>query len=267
MNSPWLSFSGTGSAPRESTQQGTLPLGNWYGANHSMSSRHGLRLADAQQGRGGERAVADPGAGVGAGARLDGGAVAIDQDMGDGGPEGLDERVRGGGQADIDAVEALVPVAGGGGEGACRNESALPSSPMERHQEIHRPFSARSEIQIPRQGARRIAERIARAPPRELSLPQMLRRSRRRRTSWRRRRTGGSRESRCARRSPWRRCRPRRSLGWRDASRGIEELGGRVHLEGPEGEEQPRALRLSADCGRDSGRGARSFPAVPRPGR
>ena len=34
MSSPWLSFSGTGSAPRASTQQGTMPLSNWYGANH-----------------------------------------------------------------------------------------------------------------------------------------------------------------------------------------------------------------------------------------
>ena len=41
MSSPWLSFSGTGSAPRASTQQGTLPLANWKGANHSMSSRTG----------------------------------------------------------------------------------------------------------------------------------------------------------------------------------------------------------------------------------
>src|SRR6187551_169928 len=41
MNSPWLSFSGTGSAPRRSTQQGIFPLANWYGANHSRNSRTG----------------------------------------------------------------------------------------------------------------------------------------------------------------------------------------------------------------------------------
>src|SRR5687767_612018 len=39
MNSPWLSFSGTGSAPRESTQHGILPFSNWYFAYQSMNSR------------------------------------------------------------------------------------------------------------------------------------------------------------------------------------------------------------------------------------
>src|SRR5690606_41956722 len=32
-------FSGTGSLPRASTQHGTLPFSNWYGAYHSRYSR------------------------------------------------------------------------------------------------------------------------------------------------------------------------------------------------------------------------------------
>ncbi len=39
ISSPWLSFSGTGSLPRASTQHGTMPLSNWYGAYHSRYCR------------------------------------------------------------------------------------------------------------------------------------------------------------------------------------------------------------------------------------
>jgi hypothetical protein len=39
MNSPWLSFSATGSAPRASTQHGTLPLANRCCAYHCTKSR------------------------------------------------------------------------------------------------------------------------------------------------------------------------------------------------------------------------------------
>ncbi len=46
MNSPWLSFSGTGSAPRASTQHGTLPFANWCGA-YQRRSRATLRRARA----------------------------------------------------------------------------------------------------------------------------------------------------------------------------------------------------------------------------
>ena len=39
MNWPWLSFSATGSAPRASTQQGTLPLANRNPAYQVVKSR------------------------------------------------------------------------------------------------------------------------------------------------------------------------------------------------------------------------------------
>ena len=39
ISSPWLSFSGTGSLPRSSTQHGTLPLSNWYGAYQRRNPR------------------------------------------------------------------------------------------------------------------------------------------------------------------------------------------------------------------------------------
>src|SRR5512141_2374822 len=44
MNSPWLSFSGTGSAPRPSTTQGILPLGYWYRAYQSIYWRTSATL-------------------------------------------------------------------------------------------------------------------------------------------------------------------------------------------------------------------------------
>jgi len=46
--------------------------------------------------------------------------------VGDGGPKGFDQRIGGRGEAEIDAVETLVPVASGGGQGGVEGRRALP---------------------------------------------------------------------------------------------------------------------------------------------
>ena len=80
-NSPSLSFSATGSAPRASTQHGTLPSANWCGANQRRKSRATSAVAEPQQRLRHHRAVADPRARVGARARAQDRAVAVDEQM------------------------------------------------------------------------------------------------------------------------------------------------------------------------------------------
>ncbi len=71
-------------------------------------------VAEAEEGDAGQRAVADPGAGVGARAGLDRRAVAVDEDGGEAGAEGAQERLGLGRQAQLDAVEARAPGGAGG---------------------------------------------------------------------------------------------------------------------------------------------------------
>src|SRR6185295_7063917 len=123
-------------SPARVDAAGDLAAGKLIGGEPCDQFPHLVRMAGAQQGGRGEGAVADPGASIGAGARLDGGAVAVDKDVGDGGLKGFDERVRGGRQTELDTVEALVPVAGDGGKIASIRARRV----VEWDAEIYRPF-------------------------------------------------------------------------------------------------------------------------------
>ncbi len=199
--------------------------------------------AGAEQGRRGERAVADPGAGVGAGARLDGGAVAIDQDVREDGPESFDEPVGGGRKMDLDAIEALVPVAGGGGEGGGEiGGGSPPGRRMQRNQEIDGSLPYCWYRQIPLQSSRRKPERIRDLRRRgQSSLPEMLGDL----TAVERR--GTERGRRALRDHAPVAVHDRRvavpgDLADRgDATRLVEKLRRRIHLERPESQEELEA--------------------------
>src|SRR5689334_20505792 len=117
---------------------------------------------------------------------------------------------------------------------------------MQRHPHIHPRLPTRGQAQVPSESPRRVAEWIAhRACGRDFSLPQMLaelpsveRRGPERRRQARRDYAPGAVHDRGV-------AVPGDLADRGDASRLIEKLRGRVHLEGPKGQEELGAPGLA----------------------
>src|SRR5206468_11070919 len=108
----------------------------------------------------------EPGSSVTAGTRLEGGSVAINQDVRRGRPEGVGEGSSGRWQADVDAPQLRAPLAGGGvelcfsvdisGRGGERSVRCSEGS-----RQINVPCRPRGKIEIVPQGPGGTAEAVA----------------------------------------------------------------------------------------------------------
>ncbi len=129
---------------------------------------HGLRVPEPQESGGDQGAVADPGAGVGARPRPDRGTVALEERVGEVAAERPQERPRGGGSRESDAVELPAPIPRAGGE-APREELPRfrpregPARGVERRLRVERQLerdfvgSSGRRIQVEGEGARGVA--------------------------------------------------------------------------------------------------------------
>src|ERR1700693_4912634 len=133
---------------------------------------HGLGMAQAQEGRGDQRAVADPGARVGARARTDRRTVALEESVSEVAPERPQERLRGGRTLETDSADLLAPLPRAGSEAPGDETPGLPprQQPVTRRFErvgverkLERDLVGRAgrKIEVERESARGVAEAVA----------------------------------------------------------------------------------------------------------
>ena len=179
---PWLSCSGSQSAPLRSTAHGTLPSAAWYGRVPAHEVAHlGVAAHPQQRGRH-RRAVADPRARVAPRAGLERGAVAVHED------------VRGRRAQRVDAI----------GSGAERGSRPRRAAPARRASPPRARPRARIDTPPRRRRSRAPARRTAPRPP-----PRAPRRERARDPS-----TARPTRAR-SRRAPARAAAARRATRWR----------------------------------------------------
>ena len=89
---------------------GNPAVGGLMGRVPLQELPHLLGVTHAQQRRRSERPIANPGTGVGARARLDGGTGAIDQDVGQIAPDAVGDPPGGGWQFQLDPVQPRFPL-------------------------------------------------------------------------------------------------------------------------------------------------------------